>query len=247
MKKTPSPQPAKIESFDLPPGRILARKYEILGFVGSGWQGEVYMIRERATGIERAVKLFFPHRNANDKTAVFYARKLHKLRSCPILIQYHNQEKIRCKGQDITCLISDFVEGELLSEFLLHQPEERLPVFEGLHLLNTLAAGVQQIHTQGEYHGDLHADNVIIRRYGLGFEIKLVDLFHWGGRKRENIQEDVFDLIRLFYDAIGGKTYYAGHPPIVKQICCGLKKSLIAKKFKTAGHLRKFLETMEWD
>lgn len=49
-----------IESFDLKPGRILARKYEILSRLGGGWEGEVYMIREKNTHIERAAKLFFP-------------------------------------------------------------------------------------------------------------------------------------------------------------------------------------------
>ena len=40
-----------IESFDLEPGRILARKYEIVSKLGGGWEGEVYRIRERTTGI----------------------------------------------------------------------------------------------------------------------------------------------------------------------------------------------------
>lgn len=246
MEKVRNPKPIKISRFDFPEGRALAGKYEILHFLGAGWQGEVYLIRELGTGIERAAKLFFPHRNLNDKTANIYARKLHKLRTCPILIQYHTQEKIQYKHQKITCLISDFVEGELLSHFLQNQPAKRMTAFEGIHLLHALASGVEPIHLLGEYHGDLHADNIFIRRLGIGFEIKLVDLFHWGGRKSENIQEDVFNLIRLFYDAIGGKAQYAKHPPIIKAICCGLKKSLIAKKFKTAGHLRHFLETMEW-
>ena len=27
-------------------GMILARKYEVLSFLGSGWEGEVYLVRE---------------------------------------------------------------------------------------------------------------------------------------------------------------------------------------------------------
>ena len=81
----------EIETFDLYPGRILARKYEVISLLGTGWEGEVYKVRESATGIERAAKFFFPQRNPRDRTVNFYAKKLHKLRHCPILIQYHTQ------------------------------------------------------------------------------------------------------------------------------------------------------------
>ncbi len=247
MEKPRKPQLVKIDRFDLPAGRTLAGKYEILRLLGSGWEGEVYLIREKATGIERAAKLFFPHRNPKGRTATAYAKKLHKLRGCPILIQYHTQEKIHFKRQEITCLISDFVEGELLSDFIKKQTGKRLPVFDGLHLLHALASGVEAIHNLGEYHGDLHAGNVIVRRLGIGFDVRLMDLFHWGGRKRDNIQEDVYDLIRLFYDALGGQMHYAKQPPIVKSLCRGLKRTLIAQQFKTAGHIRSYLENVEWD
>ena len=49
----------RITSFDLAPGRILVRKYEVLSLLGAGWEGEVYHIRELATGIERTAKLYF--------------------------------------------------------------------------------------------------------------------------------------------------------------------------------------------
>jgi serine/threonine protein kinase len=237
----------RVESFGLKPGRILAGKYEILGCLGAGWEGEVYRVRELGTGIVRAAKAFFPHRNPGDRTARRYARKLHKLRSCPILVRYHTWEAFRYRGHRVTLLVSEYVEGEILSAFLRRQPGQRLTVFEGLHLLYALASGMECIHRRREYHGDLHADNVLVRRKGLGFEVKLVDLFHWGSAKTENIHEDVCDLVRIFYDAVGGRAAYAGHPPVVKAVCCGLKRSLILSKFRTAGALRRFLEGLEWE
>ncbi len=148
---------------------------------------------------------------------------------------------------DVTCLVSEYVEGELLSRFVARRPGKRLTAFEGLHLLHTLAAGVETIHRAREYHGDLHDDNIIIRRRGIGFDVKLVDMFNWGPPSAENIQEDVLFLIRIFYDALGGAARYAKHPPEVKAVCCGLKRSLILKKFRTAGRLRHVLETLEWE
>ena len=235
-----------IDTFDLYPGRLLARKYEVVSLLGTGWEGEVYKIREIATGIERAAKFFFPERNPRNRTVNFYAKKLHKLRHCPILIQYHTQEQIMFQRQPLTFLVSDYVEGELLSAFLQRQPGQRLDAFQALHLLHALASGIAMIHNEREYHGDLHTDNVIIRRYALGFDVKLIDMLHWGAPRPENIHDDVCDLIRIFYDAIGGQKHYAKQPAEVKIICCGLKRSMILSKFRTAGRLREHLETMAW-
>ncbi len=243
-KKTNS---RRITKFDFKPGTVLAGKYEIVAQLGTGWEGEVYMLRECATGIERAGKFWFPHRNPGNRAARFYAKKLHKLRHCPILIQYHTQETITYRDLPVRFLVSEYVEGELLSEFLARQPGRRISVFQGLHLLHALAIGIESIHNLREYHGDLHDENVIIRRYGLAFDLKLMDMFHWGPATPENIHDDVCNLIRIFYDAIGGRKRYAKQPPEAKAICRGLKRTLILKKYRTAGQLRQYQETMQWD
>lgn len=175
-----------IEEFKLAPGRVLAKKYEIIDLLGAGWEGEVYLIREIATGIERTAKLFFPHRNIKDKTTQFYANKLHKLRHCPIVIQYSTQETITFKNKPVTVLISEYVEGELLSDFITRQPGKRLTAFQALHLLHALAKGMECIHSMLEYHGDLHSDNIIVQRFGLSFDLKLVDMFY-AARQRNRI------------------------------------------------------------
>jgi serine/threonine protein kinase len=238
--------PLNVDSFGFRPGRILAKKYEIVRQLGQGWEGEVYLVKERLTDIERAAKFFFPQRNRNNKALIFYAKKLHKLRHCPILIQYFTQETITYKGAEISFLVSDYVEGEVLSDFLLRQPGKRLTPFQALHLLHALAAGIESIHHMKEYHGDLHTDNVIIHRFGLSYDLKLLDMFHWGPPRASAIHDDVCDLIRIFYDAMGGQKHYAKLPDEIKRICCGLKRSLILKKFRTAGQLREYLETMRW-
>jgi serine/threonine protein kinase len=236
----------KIEEFGLRPGRVLAGKYEVVRQLGQGWEGEVHLVRELATGIARAAKFFFPHRNPHDRTAKFYARKLHKLRHCPILIQYHGRETFVHERQRITFLVSDFVEGEMLDAFLRRQPARRISPFQAVHLLHALARGMEDIHRAREYHGDLHTGNVMVQRFGLGIELKLLDLFRWDAPRPENIRDDVVDMIRIFYDAVGGKRHYASQPEEVKAICCGLRRSLIISKFRTAGQLRQHLETMEW-
>jgi len=235
-----------IDTFSLAEGRIVARKYEVVCKLGSGWEGEVYKIRERTTGIERAAKLFFPHRNPGNKTSKFYAKKLHRLRHCSIVIQYHTEEHITYYKTPVTVLVSEYVEGDLLSNFLKQQPGKRFSPFQAIHLLHALTKGIEEIHKLGEYHGDLHPENIIVRRYGLSFDLKLLDMFHWSGPKKQNMQEDICDLIRIFYDVLGGARYYAQQPQQIKKICCGLKRSLLLKKFKTTKQLREHLETLRW-
>ncbi|MEJ2151526.1 MAG: protein kinase [Gemmatimonadota bacterium] len=237
----------RIEAFNLEPGDTLTDKYEVIEKLGAGWEGEVYLVSEMTTRIDRTVKLFFPQRNVRDATSKFYAKKLHKLRHCPIVIQYHTQDTIWFDDVPIRFLVSEFVDGELLSQFMKRQPGQRLQPFQAVHLLHALVSGMECIHRAGEYHGDLHIENIIVQRYGLEFELKLLDMFHWGPPKAENRHDDVADVIRLFYDVLGGQRHYANQPDEVKAICCGLKRSLIIKKYRTMTRLRQHLETMEWE
>ena len=156
-----------METFDFTPGRILAKKYEVIDMLGAGWEGEVYRVREVHTDIERTAKLFFPERNEKNKALLFYARKLHKLQQCPVIIQYHTQDQLIYRRQTIPFLVSEFVEGDLLTGFLKRQPGKRLPPYTAVHLLHALAVGIEGIHAMGEYHGDLHADNIIVQKFGL--------------------------------------------------------------------------------
>src|SRR5438552_6008843 len=120
--------------FDFAAGRSVAGKYVIERPLGSGWEGEVYVITEKLTGIRRAAKFYYPHRDPTGKAAIMYARKLDALRHCPILMQYHHQEQAYVKKKKVTVVISELVEGKKLSEFLVSQPGHRLSTFEALHV-----------------------------------------------------------------------------------------------------------------
>ena len=243
----PSLRSPRIETFDLKPGRRIGRGYCVESRLGSGWEGEVYRIIESRTGAARAAKLFFPHRNAKDHALDFYARKLERLSDCPLLIRYHHLETIRHRGQDVTVLISEYVEGELLSDLILRQRGKRFPPFEALHLLNALASGLEEIHGLGDYHGDLHVDNLIVQRRGVHFDLKLVDLLNLGRPTAAKIRKDVVDSVRILYDMVGGQAHYRHQPPEIKTIVAGLKRTLIERRFPTAGALREHLDEFEWD
>ena len=240
-------RPSKVRRFDFPPGRSVAGKYQIERQLGSGYEGEVYAIVERATGIRRAAKFYYPHRDPMGKAAIVYARKLDALRHCPILMQYHHQEIAYFRKKKVMVVISELVEGEKLSEFLLRQPGHRLSTFEALHVLYMLAKGIAPIHERGEYHGDIHDDNIMIRRQGIGFDVKLLDFFDLGKPTKSKIHKDVLNLILVFHILVGGHKHYKNQPKVVKDIIRGLKDTLILQRFQSAGDIQRHLENLTWD
>jgi tRNA A-37 threonylcarbamoyl transferase component Bud32 len=237
----------KSRRFDFPPGRSIAGKYQVEELLGSGYEGEVYRIFEKSTGIRRAAKFYYPHRDPTGKAAIAYARKLDALRHCPILLQYHHQEVATVRRKKVIVVISELVEGQKLSEFLRRQGRHGLSTFEALHVLYVLARGIAPIHARGEYHGDIHDDNIMIRRQGIGFEVKLLDFFDLGRPSRAKIQKDVLNLVEVFHTIVGGRVAYGRQPRVVKDIIRGLKDSLILQRFSSAGDIQRHLETLQWN
>ena len=116
-----------------------------------------------------------------------------------------------------------------------------------MHVLYVLAKGIAPIHARGEYHGDVHDDNIMVRRQGISFEVKLLDFFDLGRPTKAKIQKDVLNLIEVFHTLIGGRDAYAKQPKVVKEIIRGLKDTLILSRFTSAGDIQRHLETLQWN
>jgi serine/threonine protein kinase len=236
----------RITQFNLDEGTLLGGTYIVEQLLGGGWEGEVYRVREKHTGIRRAMKLFFPQRNLRNVTLRRYAKKLEKLRRCDMVMKYHHTESIAFENVHVACLVSELVEGPILSDYLKSIPSSRLGPFEALHLLHALAKGLEEMHLAREYHGDLHDQNVFIQREGIFFRPKVFDFFHRGKIKRSRMQDDIVDLARLLYDSVGGAKTYQQQPDYIKAVCCGLRSDLVRQRFPTVSHLRRYLESFPW-
>jgi tRNA A-37 threonylcarbamoyl transferase component Bud32 len=121
-----------------------------------------------------------------------------------------------------------------------------LSTFEALHVLYVLAKGIAPIHARGEYHGDIHDDNIMIRRQGIGFEVKLLDFFDLGRPTRSKVRKDVLNLVQVLEVLVGGRKHYAGQPKVIKDIIRGQKDSLILERFQSAGDIQRHLENLTW-
>lgn len=233
--------------FNLEPGKTLGRNYFVERYLGGGWEGEVYMVAERHTGVLRAAKIYYPHHKRTRAQMSRYARKLYKLRDCAIVSQYLHRDIARVGRDQVEVMVSDLAPGEMLSSFLTSQKQKRLTEFEALHLLYAIVAGVEQIHYLGEYHGDIHSNNIMVSRKGLGFEVRLLDFFDLGRSSARMVFRDVVDLINLLFEMIGGARYYPAAHPVIKGLIRGRKHNLIRERYRNAGQLRLALDNLDWD
>lgn len=234
------------QAYNFPRGHVLARKYEVLQQLRSGRLGELYQLSERVTGIERTAKFFIPSFNGGGRLAHTYAMKLHKLRNCDILMPYRTHETFSHQGKEVTFLVSDLVEGELLAKFLAAEPGGHLGPFEGLHLLHSLASGVEKMHLAGEHHGDLTTGNIMVRRHGLHFRVKLIDLDPLHVAKPAMIKQDVAELIALFAEVTAWRRLSLRQPKVIRNAVTSLKQAFIGGKLKHAGDLKHHLENLNW-
>ena len=101
-------------------------------------------------------------------------------------------------------------------------------------------------HDLREDHGDIHPWNELVKREGIFFNIKLVDFYRWGAPTAEKIREDVVQLVQLLPEAVGGRDWYAAQPIAIKEVCLGLRRDLIGRRFPTARHLRPHLDSFVW-
>ena len=173
--------PQRITSYNLKEGRRIGNGYVVEHRLGGGSEGEVYRVRERRTGIVRAAKIYFPHDDPKGQMPARRAQKLEALRDCPIVLQYFHTEEIRIgrrdHGDDQRLLARS-----TLQEWMGRYRGRRVPPFVALTILHRLVSGLEDIHERGEYHADVHSENILIRQTGIDFELKLIDFYDWGGR-----------------------------------------------------------------
>jgi len=235
-----------ITTFNFTPGRKVGRGYVIENRLGGGTEGEVYRIRELHTGIHRAAKFYFPHRDPKRKISIRMAQKLNTLRHCPIVLQYHHSEIVTVRKQQVVAMISDLCEGEPLEHWIAHFRGKYLPTYMALHVFFNLVRGLETIHAMGEYHADVHSQNILIRPTGVRFELKLVDFYDWGRPAKHKQRQDIFDAVQVFLECLGGRARLAKLPAEVRYIFGAMRRPTILRRFPTITHLRQHLEMFEW-
>ena len=139
--------------------RILG--YEVMGILGHGGMGVVYLARHRALGRKVALKLLHEGRQSDRDHRARFEREAAAVAKCqhPNLVQIH--EIGECDGQSYLAL--EYVEGMTLARSLAGVPQ---PPRAAAALAETLARAIDHAHSRGVVHRDLKPANVLITADG---------------------------------------------------------------------------------
>jgi serine/threonine-protein kinase len=135
--------------------------YEVLGELGRGGMGVVYLARQRSLDRLVALKMVLAGAHASDSHLVrfqFEAKAAARLRH-PNIVQVY--EAGRHEG--VPYFSQEYVDGGSLAQHTNRQPQ---PPAEAARLVETLARAVHHAHTQGVVHRDLKPANVLLASGG---------------------------------------------------------------------------------
>jgi serine/threonine protein kinase len=161
-------------------------------------------------------------------------------------MHYRTQETVSIAGLPVSFVVWDQINGMQLEDFVAQQKDGRLSLFEALHLLHAVASGLDAIHSMQEYHGNIAAENIIVRRKGIGFQVKLINMSLEDRPVSRTIYEDVVNLVKIFANIVTPPRHSAKIPDSVKSLYSNLKTVRTSDRLKNAGALKKHLETMLW-
>ena len=144
---------------DLVGGAPFSDSYELIREIGRGGMAIVYLMRERATGIERAVKVIHTkHLDDEEALARFdrEARLVAQLQH-PNIVATHSVRWIEAVGFG---LVMDHVPGRTLKEMLRDGP--RIAFDQATCILSDIAAALSFAHERGIVHRDVKPENIFI-------------------------------------------------------------------------------------
>ena len=169
----PEPDPGEVRSpagtkvDDYAVGEVLEGRFEILDFLGQGGFSKVYRVHDQLEDEERALKLF--DSAAGDEAVRREIGALRKI-SHPNVVKVYWAGKTSAGGW---YLITEFVDGESLNEFVMgkRRLRDREAVDVALDLLDALAAFHPDSAHRGDVengliHRDIKPQNVILTRTG---------------------------------------------------------------------------------
>lgn len=157
-------------------GRTVAGRYQVLGLLGQGGIGKVYVAEQIGLDRRVALKVIRPDRRTDAVTAQRFAREARaagRIHSPHVVTLFDFGSD---RGEHYIAM--EKLEGESLLERLSRGPQ--LPLTEALRIAADIAKGLRAAHEAGVLHRDLKPANVFLCEDGtvkvLDFGIaKLVD------------------------------------------------------------------------
>src|SRR5437867_6498285 len=158
---TPTLQPfSGEEAPTLPPGTIVAGRYQIVQTLGVGGMGAVYKAYDRQLTRVVALKTILPELSSTPLA-------LKRLKQEVLLAQqvvHKNVVRIFDIGEDgpTKFITMDFIEGVDLKNLIIERG--KLPAQEAVAIIRQVCQGLETAHGAGVVHRDLKPQNIIDRK-----------------------------------------------------------------------------------
>ena len=155
---------------------VVANDYDIVRPLSEGGMGAVYVVKQRSTGHERALKVMHPQLTANDALRTKFVRE------AQISAQIESEHIVQVLAAGIDqpsgtpWLVMELLRGQSLGEFV----DERGPPDPALarEIFRQLGHGLAAAHRAGIVHRDLKPDNIFLAksmRSTETFTVKILD------------------------------------------------------------------------
>ena len=153
-----------------PNSLVLGERFRVLGHLGGGGMGEVYLAEQVSLGRRVALKVLRREVGQQPGMSERFRREARLLSS----VEHPAVVRVIDFGQshDSTCLVMELAEGETLLQHLGNGP---LAPDRGRRVLMQLAEGLAAIHDKGIIHRDLKPENVVLTPGSRGEQARLLD------------------------------------------------------------------------
>src|SRR5499433_3349530 len=227
--ESPTIVPAE-EAPTLPPGTMLAGRYQIVDLIGVGGMGAVYKAFDRQLTRLVALKTILPEMAGTPLALKRFKQEVLLAQS----IVHKNVVRIFDIGEDAETntkfITMDFIEGKDLKTLI--KERGKLPPAEAAGILRQVCGGLEAAHAVGVVHRDLKPQNIMIE--GDGHVVVMDFGIAHSGQSRgvtqtgaflgtpeymspeqaqtENVdaRSDIFSLGLIFYELLTGKLPFQG-------------------------------------
>ena len=162
---------SQLPPINLAPGAIIGGAYRILGLIGQGGMGEVYLAEHITLGKECALKLIPP----DQVTEIGWLRFQQEARAIAKL-EHINLVKVSDLGIHEGCLpfyAMEFIQGQTLADMLA--VKSPLPLLTTLEIFAQICNGIDDAHRAGVIHRDLKPANIMVSQQGNKIAVKILD------------------------------------------------------------------------
>src|SRR5439155_14639951 len=146
----------------LPPGTILAGRYQIVDVLGVGGMGAVYKAFDRQLTRIVALKTILPELAATPMALKRFKQEVLLAQS----IVHRNIVRIFDIGEDgaTKFITMDFIEGTDLKNLIVERG--KLPPSEAAAIIRQVCEGLEAAHAAGVVHRDLKPQNIMVQKDG---------------------------------------------------------------------------------